>query len=126
MASVAYTLQHLTHIKIPSLHAFLYMKGPELDIPRIGCQFLDLLLKELAVNDWNRMVLAFIQPNIMIGRMQRQSCKDFCPHLFRAALRALSLRCFAVIFAALALPPFTPPSFPRATAAGSLPSCSGV
>src|SRR5450756_632048 len=31
-----------------------------------------------------------------------------CPHLFRAALRALSLRCFVVIFAALALPPFAP------------------
>jgi len=35
-----------------------------------------------------------------------------------AAFRALSARSSGVIFAALAAPPFAPPSFPRATAAG--------
>src|SRR5437763_8117205 len=39
------------------------------------------------------------------------------PHLASAALRALSARSSGVIFAARAFPPFTPPNFPRATAA---------
>ena len=37
-----------------------------------------------------------------------------------AALRAISLRFFAERLAALALPPFKPPSLPSATAAGFL------
>ena len=42
----------------------------------------------------------------------------FCfDHRARAALRALSRRCSAVSFLALAFPPFNPPSRPSATAA---------
>jgi hypothetical protein len=37
-----------------------------------------------------------------------------------------ALRSSAVIFSARALPPFNPPKRPRSTAAGSLPSSSGI
>jgi hypothetical protein len=43
-------------------------------------------------------------------------------HRARAAFRADSDLCFAVIFSARAFPPLRPPFRPRATAAGSLPS----
>jgi hypothetical protein len=39
-------------------------------------------------------------------------------HLFKAAFFAISLRFLADRLAALAFPPFKPPSLPRATAAG--------
>ena len=41
----------------------------------------------------------------------------FFAHRATAAFRALCARCFAVSFLARALPPFKPPSRPRATAA---------
>jgi len=47
--------------------------------------------------------------------------QEFLRGLFqraKAALRALSFRCFADNFCARALPPFKPPSLPSATAAG--------
>ena len=42
-------------------------------------------------------------------------------HLAFAAFLAASLRCFFVIFLALALPPFRPPRRPNSTASGSFP-----
>jgi hypothetical protein len=48
------------------------------------------------------------------------------PHRFSAALRAISLRRFGESAAALAFPPFDPPSFPRATAAGFFFRAGGV
>lgn len=42
-----------------------------------------------------------------------------------AAFRADSFRCSGVSLLALALPPFNPPSLPRATAAGFLEASSG-
>ena len=48
------------------------------------------------------------------------------PHLACAAFCAISLRFLADSFAALALPPFSPPSLPNSTAAGffcGLSSC---
>src|SRR6266704_1674085 len=45
----------------------------------------------------------------------------FLFHRARAALSAISDRCFGDKFAALALPPFMPPKRPSATAAGFLP-----
>ena len=43
-------------------------------------------------------------------------------HLAAAAFLAISDRCFGVSLAALALPPFCPPSLPSSTAAGFFPS----
>ncbi len=42
-------------------------------------------------------------------------------HLALAAFEAISLRCFLLSAFARAAPPFFPPSFPNATAAGFLP-----
>src|ERR1039458_2303022 len=53
------------------------------------------------------------------------SCRSFCwafslalAHLASTALRAISLLSSGVSLAARILPPFDPPSFPRATALG--------
>jgi hypothetical protein len=43
-------------------------------------------------------------------------------HLARAPILAIAALCFALIFSALALPPFNPPFLPSATAAGFFPS----
>ena len=52
------------------------------------------------------------------SRIGKNYLQDFFPdQRATAALRALSCRCFAVSFRALALPPFSPPSRPSATAA---------
>src|SRR5260370_1902132 len=50
----------------------------------------------------------------------------FFDHRARAAFLALSDRCFFVILAARALPPFRPPRRPSSTAKGSFPSLGGV
>lgn len=50
----------------------------------------------------------------------------FFAHRAAAAFFALSDRCFAVIFAARAFPPLSPPFRPSATAAGSFPSGGGA
>ena len=51
----------------------------------------------------------------------------FSPHLALAAFLAISFRCSGVSFSALALPPFTPPKRPRATAWGlRVSSLAGV
>jgi hypothetical protein len=67
----------------------------------------------------------FIHASNMLERSSnvKQEMKEvyFLFHLFAAALRAISFRFRADNEAALALPPFNPPSRPKATAAGFLP-----
>ena len=46
-----------------------------------------------------------------------------CDHRANAAALAAIDRSSGVMFAALVLPPFAPPSFPRATAAGFFSDC---
>lgn len=45
-------------------------------------------------------------------------CYNLLPHLFAAAFFAMRFRSLGESLAALAFPPFKPPSRPRATAAG--------
>jgi len=49
-------------------------------------------------------------------------CSPLLPHLATAAFLAISDRCSGVSLAALAFPPFWPPSLPSSTAAGFFPS----
>ena len=80
------------------------------------------LLISYACSNWARCVVRALDTNLEITHKGKKRFGHFFlpsfDHLASAAFRALALRSSGVSFAALLLPPFAPPIFPRATAFG--------